>query len=275
MSNNANLHQQIDRLTKIMRDLRDPQTGCPWDIEQDFASIAPYTIEEAYEVSEAIYSGDRDKLADELGDLLLQVVFHAQMAHEEGSFDLSDVARLISDKMIRRHPHVFGESARGTAQTTKQAWEDIKAEERKHTRHKDETAVSSILDDVAITLPAIVRASKLQKRAARVGFDWPDLKSVIAKMHEETAELLEAFEEEPNNQERLQDEVGDILFVAANLARKTGIDPESALLACNRKFEKRFKFIEQQLSSSHRSVEDASLDEMEALWQDAKEIKLD
>ena len=275
MSNNANLHQQIDRLTKIMRDLRDPQTGCPWDIEQDFASIAPYTIEEAYEVSEAIYIGDRDKLADELGDLLLQVVFHAQMAHEEGSFDLSDVARLISDKMIRRHPHVFGESARGTAQTTKQAWEDIKAEERKQTRHKDETAVSSILDDVAITLPAIVRASKLQKRAARVGFDWPDLKSVIAKMHEETAELLEAFEEEPNNQERLQDEVGDILFVAANLARKTGIDPESALLACNRKFEKRFKFIEQQLSSSHRSVEDASLDEMEALWQDAKEIKLD
>ena len=275
MSNNANLHQQIDRLTKIMRDLRDPQTGCPWDIEQDFASIAPYTIEEAYEVSEAIYIGDRDKLADELGDLLLQVVFHAQMAHEEGSFDLSDVARLISDKMIRRHPHVFGESARGTAQTTKQAWEDIKAEERKQTRHKDETAVSSILDDVAITLPAIVRASKLQKRAARVGFDWPDLKSVIAKMHEETAELLEAFEEEPNNQERLQDEVGDILFVAANLALKTGIDPESALLACNRKFEKRFKFIEQQLSSSHRSVEDASLDEMEALWQDAKEIKLD
>lgn len=270
MSNNVSLHHQIDRLTKIMRDLRDPQTGCPWDIEQDFASIAPYTIEEAYEVSEAIYSGDRDRLADELGDLLLQVVFHAQMAYEEGSFDLSDVARLISDKMIRRHPHVFGDSARGTAQTTKQAWEDIKAEERKLANSKDDKSFSSILHDVAITLPAIVRASKLQKRAARVGFDWPDLKSVIAKMHEETAELLEAYEDEPDNHERLQDEVGDILFVAANLARKTGIDPESALLACNRKFERRFTFIEQQLSAAQRSLEEASLEEMEALWQQAK-----
>ena len=270
MSNNASLHQQIDRLTKIMRDLRDPQTGCPWDIEQDFASIAPYTIEEAYEVSEAIYQGDRDKLADELGDLLLQVVFHAQMAQEEGSFDLSDVARLISDKMIRRHPHVFGAAARGTAQTTKQAWEDIKAEERRQATSQKADATASVLDDVAITLPAISRAAKLQKRAARVGFDWPDLRSVVAKMHEETAELLEAFDAEPDNSERLQDEVGDILFVAANLARKTGIDPESALLACNRKFEKRFKFIEKQLAATQKSVEDASLDEMEALWQEAK-----
>ena len=270
MSNNASLHQQIDRLTKIMRDLRDPQTGCPWDIEQDFASIAPYTIEEAYEVSEAIYQGDRDKLADELGDLLLQVVFHAQMAQEEGSFDLSDVARLISDKMIRRHPHVFGAAARGTAQTTKQTWEDIKAEERRQATSQKADATASVLDDVAITLPAISRAAKLQKRAARVGFDWPDLRSVVAKMHEETAELLEAFNAEPDNSERLQDEVGDILFVAANLARKTGIDPESALLACNRKFEKRFKFIEKQLAATQKSVEDASLDEMEALWQEAK-----
>ena len=270
MSNNASLHEQIDRLTKIMRDLRDPQTGCPWDIEQDFASIAPYTIEEAYEVSEAIYQGDRDKLADELGDLLLQVVFHAQMAKEEGSFDLSDVARLISDKMIRRHPHVFGEAARGTANTTKQAWEDIKAEERKQATAQKPDAAPSVLDDVAITLPAISRAAKLQKRAARVGFDWPDLRSVVAKMNEETAELLEAYDAEPDNSERLQDEVGDILFVAANLARKTGIDPESALLACNRKFERRFKFIEKQLADTQRSIEDASLDEMEALWQEAK-----
>lgn len=268
MSNNANLHEQIDRLTQIMRALRDPKTGCPWDIEQDFASIAPYTIEEAYEVSEAIYKGDRAQLADELGDLLLQVVFHAQMADEEGAFDLADVAKAISDKMVRRHPHVFGDEMRDDAASTRQAWEDMKAQERaqKATNEAD----ISVLDDVAVTLPAIVRAAKLQKRAARVGFDWPDLESVIAKMQEETGELLQAYHENPKDKDRLQDEVGDILFVATNLARKTDIDPETALLGCNRKFERRFKYVERQLKMKGQSVEEASLEEMEALWQQAK-----
>ena len=218
-------------------------------------------------MADAISSGDRHKLADELGDLLLQVVFHAQMAEEEGSFTLADVAQRISDKMIRRHPHVFGDETRDDAASQRLAWEDQKALERAENA-KDKQV--SVLDDIAVTLPAIVRASKLQKRAARVGFDWPDLKSVIAKMHEETGELLEAFENDPQNIARLQDEVGDILFVAANIARKTGIDPEAALLACNRKFEQRFHYIEDQLATQGRSVSDSTIEEMETLWQAAK-----
>lgn len=267
MPNNHTLHEQIDRLHKIMRNLRDPKTGCPWDIEQNFETIAPYTIEEAYEVADAIQSGDRDKIADELGDLLLQVVFHAQMADEEGSFTLADVARRISDKMIRRHPHVFGDETRDDAMSQRVAWEALKEKERAQTNTDQRV---SVLSDIAVTLPAIVRASKLQKRAARVGFDWPDLKSVIAKMHEETGELLAAYEEEPHNTERLQDEVGDILFVAANIARKTNQDPEAALLACNRKFERRFHYIEDQLHARGKTPADSSLEEMEALWQEAK-----
>ena len=268
MSDNSKHLHEIQRLHKIMQDLRDPKTGCPWDVEQSFETIAPYTIEEAYEVSEAIHTGDRAKIADELGDLLLQVVFHAQIAAEEGSFDLGDVARAISDKMIRRHPHVFGDETRETADEQTLAWEEIKAAERAAASPSDKAI--SVLDDVAVTLPAIVRAAKLQKRAARVGFDWPDLKSVIAKMHEETGELLEAFEQDPTNHERLTDEVGDILFVASNIARKLNVEPESALLACNRKFEKRFRYIEQALSAQGRPIDEASLDEMEALWQEAK-----
>lgn len=272
MSDNHTLLQEIARLHKIMQDLRDPKTGCPWDVEQTFETIAPYTIEEAYEVSEAIATGKRPKIADELGDLLLQVVFHAQIATEEGSFDLADVARGISDKMIRRHPHVFGDDTRISASEQKVAWEDIKAAERAAAQDDTLNASgrASVLDDVAVTLPAIVRAAKLQKRAARVGFDWPDITAVIAKMHEETGELLEALEEEPDNMARLQDEVGDILFVASNIARKVGVEPESALLACNRKFEKRFHYIEEALAKDGRSVDEASLDEMEQLWQDAK-----
>ena len=269
MTDNTALGFEIARLHKIMQDLRDPVTGCPWDVEQNFETIAPYTIEEAYEVSEAIYEGNRAKIADELGDLLLQVVFQAQIAAEEGSFDLADVARGISDKMIRRHPHVFGDETRESAAEQKIAWEDIKAQERAASKKDDSPA--SLLDDVAVTLPAMVRAAKLQKRAARVGFDWPDMKSVIAKMHEETGELLEALEQTPDDSTRLQDEVGDILFVASNIARKAGVDPESALVACNRKFEKRFRYIETALHNKGGTVEQASLDEMEYLWQEAKQ----
>ncbi|MGC6518000.1 MAG: nucleoside triphosphate pyrophosphohydrolase [Candidatus Puniceispirillaceae bacterium] len=271
MSDHKDLHHQVERIYNIMKDLRDPQTGCPWDIEQNFETIAPYTIEEAYEVSDAIYHGDREKLADELGDLLLQVVFHAQMAEEEGSFTLADVARRISDKMIRRHPHVFGNETRTDAESQTQAWEDMKAQERSESAPDDKAV--SVLDDIAVTLPAMVRAAKLQKRAARVGFDWPHMADVIEKMREETGELLEVMQNTPNDIKRLEDEVGDILFVASNIARKAGIDPETALMSCNRKFEQRFRYVEQALNAQGRTVQQAHLEEMEALWQEAKATK--
>ncbi len=256
----------IDRLLSIMRALRDPQTGCPWDIKQDFSTIAPYTIEEAYEVNDAIMSGKRDKICDELGDLLLQVVFHAQIAEEEGSFTFVDVAAGISDKMVRRHPHVFGDGAAKTDGDVRANWEQIKAEERQQENGKD----SGVLSGIAVTLPAMVRASKLQKRAANVGFDWPDLSAVIDKLHEETDELQSQWEEDKTDKDRLRDEVGDILFVAANLARKVGIDPETALIETNRKFERRFSYIEQALARENIPIEDAGLERMDKLWDAAK-----
>ena len=267
-TNTQKLSAEILRLHKIMQDLRDPKTGCPWDVEQNFETIAPYTIEEAYEVADAITSGNRKKIAEELGDLLLQVVFHSQIAAEEGSFDMADVAAGISDKMIRRHPHVFSDDTRPDAQGQKQRWEDIKAQER-----SDDSAGApvSVLDGISNNLPAIMRAVKLQKRAARVGFDWPHIDAVLAKMDEETAELKEAMEGPSPDAEHIADEVGDILFVATNIARKAGVDPETALLGCNRKFETRFRFIETELGKQDRTLEDASLEEMEALWQDAKQ----
>ena len=267
-TNTQKLSAEILRLHKIMQDLRDPKTGCPWDVEQTFETIAPYTIEEAYEVADAITSGNRKKIAEELGDLLLQVVFHSQIAAEEGSFDMADVAAGISDKMIRRHPHVFSDDTRPDAQGQKQRWEDIKAQER-----SDDSAGApvSVLDGISNNLPAIMRAVKLQKRAARVGFDWPHIDAVLAKMDEETAELKEAMEGPSPDAEHIADEVGDILFVATNIARKAGVDPETALLGCNRKFETRFRFIETELGKQDRTLEDASLEEMEALWQDAKQ----
>lgn len=257
----------LSRLLDIMARLRDPETGCPWDIQQTFSTIAPYTIEEAYEVSEAIFTGDRDKICDELGDLLLQVVFHAQMATEEDSFTFDDVARRVSDKMIRRHPHVFAEGDAADGEAVKQNWEAIKQAERAEAA-KDSRL--SVLDGVATTLPAMVRAAKLQKRAARVGFDWPDMDAVIDKMHEELDELTEVMTHTPDDKARLEDEIGDILFVAANLARKAGIDPETAMLGCNRKFERRFRYIEDQLEQQNSSVDQASLGQMEQLWQKAK-----
>ena len=257
----------LSRLLNIMARLRDPETGCPWDIQQTFATIAPYTIEEAYEVSEAISTGDRDKICDELGDLLLQVVFHAQMAAEEGSFTFDDVAGRVSDKMIRRHPHVFAEATAEDGEAVRQNWEAIKQAERSEAANGSRL---SVLDGIATTLPAMVRAAKLQKRAARVGFDWPDMDSVIDKMREELDELTEVVTHTPDDKARLEDEIGDILFVAANLARKAGIDPESAMLGCNRKFERRFRYIEDQLEQQNSSVDEASLDHMEQLWKKAK-----
>lgn len=256
--------EQLDRIIEIMRRLRDPETGCPWDAEQDFSTIAPYTIEEAYEVADAIQRDDVEDIRDELGDLLLQVVFHARIAEEAGLFSLADVARRISDKMVARHPHVFGDEARPEVDQQSRRWEDIKASER---ARRGQTGV---LDDVATGLPPMLRALKLQKRAARVGFDWPDINPVIDKLHEETDELRDELGQDLLDMAKVEDEVGDILFVAVNLARQAGVDPETALMACNTKFEKRFRYIEQQTERNGKELKQISLEEMEEYWQEAK-----
>ncbi|WP_146587994.1 nucleoside triphosphate pyrophosphohydrolase [Puniceibacterium confluentis] len=250
----------MPRLLAIMARLRDPETGCPWDIEQDFASIAPYTIEEAYEVADAIERQAWDDLKGELGDLLLQSVYHTQIASESGLFTFEDVARTISDKMVARHPHVFGDETRDkTAQQQTADWERIKAEERAKNRD------SGVLDGVAHGLPALMRAVKLQKRAARVGFDWPSTDEVIDKIVEEAQELREA-----TDAAHAREEFGDLLFVMANLARHLDIDPEEALRGANAKFTRRFRFIEARLAARGRAPTDSDLAEMDALWDAAK-----
>jgi nucleoside triphosphate diphosphatase len=258
----------IERLLWVMARLRALDGGCPWDLEQDFASIAPYTIEEAYEVADAIARGDLEHLKDELGDLLLQVVYHAQMAKEAGLFDFEQVAAAIADKMVRRHPYVFGAAEVQSARAQSHAWEAAKAAER---ADKAEAAGGDhgILDDVPLALPALVRAAKLQRRAARVGFDWPEAAQVLDKLDEEIAEIRAELEQGARP-ERLRDEIGDLLFAAVNLARHLDVDGESALRQANAKFERRFRTIEQALRARGRRLEDASLDEMEALWQEAK-----
>ncbi|QXT38394.1 nucleoside triphosphate pyrophosphohydrolase [Gymnodinialimonas ceratoperidinii] len=253
----------MHRLRAIMARLRDPVHGCPWDVEQTFASIAPYTIEEAYEVADAIERGSMEELRGELGDLLFQSVFHAQMAEDGGHFDFDDVARAIGDKMIARHPHVFGDESNAKSADQQVAdWETVKAAER---AAKD---AGGVLDDVALGLPALMRAEKLQKRAARVGFDWPEITSVIDKIAEEARELAEARETLP--QEKIAEEMGDLLFVMANLARHLKVDPETALRGANAKFVRRFAYIEQQLASRGTGPADSSLEEMDALWDAAK-----
>jgi len=248
----------IDRLRHIMARLRDRETGCPWDVAQDFSTIAPYTIEEAYEVAEAIRHNDMAELREELGDLLLQVVFHARMAEEAGHFDFDDVADAICDKMVRRHPHVFGD-----AEPEPGAWEALKEAER---REKSATPPSA-LDGVALALPALLRAVKLQKRAARVGFDWSEARDILAKLREELGELADELTPDlEQNKAALTDEFGDVLFVYANLARHLGIDPEEALRGTNAKFERRFREVEQRLLKQGKEAKSASLDEMEALW---------
>ncbi|MDU8910488.1 nucleoside triphosphate pyrophosphohydrolase [Aestuariicoccus sp. MJ-SS9] len=250
----------MPRLLEIMRRLRDPETGCPWDIEQDFASIAPYTIEEAYEVADAIERQAWDELRGELGDLLLQSVYHTQMAAEAGMFTFDDVANAIGDKMVARHPHVFGDESRDkSAEQQTRDWEAIKAAER---AGKAETGV---LDGVARGLPALTRAVKLQKRAARVGFDWPSTDQVIDKLIEEAQELREATDPDHRHEE-----FGDMMFVMANLARHLGIDPEEALRAANAKFTRRFQAIEAALAAQGRGPQDSDLAEMDALWDAAK-----
>ncbi len=254
----------LDRLLVIMARLRDPAAGCPWDLEQTFASIAPYTLEEAYEVADAIDRNDLNDLREELGDLLLQVVFHARMAEEQGAFAFEDVAKAICDKMVRRHPHVFGDAAvEGSAEQVA-AWETIKAAERA-AKGADRAGV---LDDVPTGLPGLVRAVKLTKRAARVGFDWPDTLSILAKLREETAEL--EAEIAAGDRAKAKEELGDLLFVCANLARKLDVDPEDTLRAANAKFIRRFGFIERELAATGRRPEQSDLTEMDALWDEAK-----
>ena len=253
----------IERLRGIMARLRDPDGGCPWDVAQTFATIAPYTIEEAYEVADAIERGDMTELKSELGDLLFQTVFHTRMAEEAGLFTFDDVANAMSDKLERRHPHVFAdEAAKADAWSQKARWEDIKATERAA------RAQHGALDDVPVGLPALARAAKLTRRAARVGFDWPSTDEVFDKLHEEVAELR--AEIAAGDLDKARGEVGDLLFVVANLARKLEVEPEDALRGTNAKFVRRFGFIEAELAKDGRTAQQSDLAEMDALWDAAK-----
>jgi ATP diphosphatase len=269
MPDSADPRPPIERLLEVMRRLRDPASGCPWDVVQTFATIAPYTIEEAYEVAEAIQNADMDALKDELGDLLLQVVFHAQMATEEKRFDFDAVAGAIADKMIRRHPHVFADQVVDGAAAQTAAWEAQKAAERADKARAAGIAPSA-LDGVTVGLPALTRALKLQKRAGRVGFDWTEAPPILDKIAEEVGELRHEMAAPARDPDRLEDELGDLLFACVNLARHLTVDPESALRRTNAKFERRFRRVEALLAAAGRRPEEATLEEMERLWEQAK-----
>ncbi|WP_341197273.1 nucleoside triphosphate pyrophosphohydrolase [Hyphomonas chukchiensis] len=254
------------KLIEVMARLRNPIGGCPWDLEQDFSTIAPYTIEEAYEVADAIQRGNMADLKEELGDLLFQVVFHSQMASEDGVFDIADVTQGIAEKMVRRHPHVFDSPDARSADEQTQAWEIIKAQERAAKTTND--AAPSALDGVALSLPALLRAEKLQKRAARVGFDWTEAEPIFDKLIEETAEVREAIA--TGVQDEIEDEIGDLLFVGANLARRLGIDPEHALRRANAKFERRFRAMEAAATNDGKDFGSLDLEAQESYWQRVK-----
>lgn len=278
----------IADLIAVMAALRNPDGGCPWDLEQDFASIAPYTIEEAYEVADAIARGDKADLKEELGDLLLQVVYHARLGEEEGAFAFDDVVEGITRKMIRRHPHVFGDAEARSRGMAKDFWERIKAEEKaekaaerarlaeQSSQKPMSTVPPSLLADVPVGLPGLTRAIKLQEKAARVGFDWPDLAPVLAKLREEADELEEVVSRRDDTgddielQQRCAEELGDLLFVVANVARHLQVDPEAAIRAANTKFERRFRHIEAELAARGKTPQQSSLEEMDSLWNDAK-----
>ncbi|CUA86181.1 MazG family protein [Chelatococcus sambhunathii] len=266
--------RDIEVLLAIMAALRTPGTGCPWDLEQSFETIVPYTIEEAYEVADAIERRDFLDLRDELGDLLLQVVFHARMAEEEGLFAFGDVVQAITAKLIRRHPHVFGEARDLAPEAVKALWHDIKRQEKDERRRErstaggEEDAPRGLLADVPKVLPALTRAEKLQRKAATVGFDWTDRRAVVDKIREELREVEETLDS--TDRAAQQDEIGDLLFAVANLARHLEIDPEAALRGTNTKFERRFRFIEQVVEGQGASMADVSLEDMEDIWQEAK-----
>jgi nucleoside triphosphate diphosphatase len=260
--------RDISRLIEIMAALRDPDGGCPWDLEQDFRSIRHYTIEEAYEVADAIEREDFSDLREELGDLLLQPIYHAQMAKEGGHFDIGDVVFAITEKLIRRHPHVFGDVVADGAEDAQNRWEAIKVRERAAKAERKGDKAPSILDDVPQVLPSLARAEKLTKRAAKVGFDWPDLPAVRAKVAEELAEVAEA--EASGNETALREEIGDLLFAVANLARKAGVDPEAALRDANAKFTRRFHFVEARCREDGVDPAKAGLDRLDGYWNEIR-----
>ena len=255
----------IKQLLDIMASLRDPQTGCPWDIKQTFESIVPHTLEEAYEVADSIERGQMDELKDELGDLMFQVVFYAQMAKEQKLFEFDDVVKAINDKLIRRHPHVFADEKYSDETALNEAWENSKASERDS---REGTGQASILDGVAHTLPALKRSQKIQKRAARAGFDWPNVEPVFEKIQEEIEEVKQAMQQK--NQQHIKDEVGDLIFACVNLARHVDVDAEEALRHGNKKFEKRFNYIEEDLAAKGKQMDQCALDELEEIWQQSK-----
>lgn len=259
----------INSLLQIMRDLRNPETGCPWDKEQSIESIAPYSVEEIYELMDAIERDDMDDIKDELGDLLFHIVFYARLAEEDGHFEFNDVVNNVCEKLRYRHPHVFGDMQLATKEQVAEEWEKRKQKEReskKKTNHKPD----SLLDNVPRQLPATIRADKLQKRAATVGFEWPELQGVIDKLEEELVELKEAISE--NNQQNMEEELGDYLFSVVNLARRLSIDSEAALSKTNQKFIRRFQYIEEQARNTNRTLDDMSLEEMDAYWDEAKKM---
>jgi ATP diphosphatase len=260
--------RDIERLIAIMAALRTPTTGCPWDLEQNFSTIAPYTLEEAYEVADAIARGDLADLREELGDLLLQVVFHARMAEEQRAFDFGDVVQAITEKLIRRHPHVFGDAKGVTPQAVEGLWASIKAEEKAERAARGSHVEQGALAGVPVNLPALTRALKLQQKASKVGFDWHDPKAVLAKIREEADEIAEAIDNGEHN--AVGGEVGDLLFAVVNFARHFDVDPEDALRATNLKFGRRFAAIERALAARGKSPKDATLSEMDALWDEAK-----
>ena len=267
MSSPSDNAREIQRLLNVMIKLRDPDGGCPWDLEQDFTTIAPYTIEEAYEVWDAIAQADMDQLRDELGDLLLQVVFHAQMANEIGAFSFADVSKAIADKMVARHPHVFATSTVDSAEAQSHAWEAQKAAERQAKAERDRRR-ASVLDGLPLGLPALMRAFKLQNRAARIGFDWPDTAPVLDKVEEEIAELRQALHAKDGIAAR--EEFGDLLFSLVNLARHLEIDAEEALRRANRKFETRFRRVEERLGEQADNASAPSLEELDRHWDAVK-----
>lgn len=262
----------ITPLLNIMCKLRDPDTGCPWDKAQDFASIVPFTLEEAYEVAETIETMAWDELPDELGDLLFQVVFYCQLGSEQGMFDFQTVVERICNKLTDRHPHVFADAELASSEQVKQTWEAIKAKERQDKSLEQEN-VASVLDNVPLALPSLSRAVKIQKRVARVGFDWDELEPVVAKIHEEIDEVLTEVTQGEVEQDKVQDELGDLLFAVANFARHIGVEPEQALRQANKKFERRFRGVEALASNSGKTIEQHSLEELDKYWDQVKQAE--
>ena len=267
---NLSNYPQVGRLLWVMEQLRHPETGCPWDREQSFETIIPYTIEEAYEVADAIENGDMNDVQDELGDLLFQVVFYAQLGKENQDFDFETIAETVADKLIRRHPHVFGETVIQTEAELNANWENIKQQEREQKGLNEDT---SILAHVPVGMAPLMRAQKLQKKCAKVGFDWTELAPVVDKINEEVHEVMQEVDKVEVDQTAVEEEIGDLLFAVVNLSRHLNVDAESALRKANYKFEKRFRAVEQVLAEQQKALTDASLDEMEAAWQQVKQKK--